>query len=292
MTWLYLALAAYLINAVAFIFDKYLLHAPIPRPFAYSFWVALLSITTVVLIPFGVGFPGWSFLAVAIASGAAFFLGLIFLYRAIRIGEITSASTKVGASTAVFTFVFSYLILDASVLNQAHIVALGLMVFGMLILSRMNWKMLGIAIIAGAFSGLSFTLLKWAFSHSDLINGIFWTRMGFVAAALLSLLFINARKEIFASFRQSSSSSKYLFLANKIIAAAGFIILYYAIYKGNAALINGLSGLQYFFVFMIAIAFRQIIPGIGENLDRKSMIIKIAGLIFILDGFLILFTKI
>jgi len=106
MIWLYLALLAYLINAVAFIVDKYLLAAPIPRPFAYAFWVALLSSFALVLIPFGVLWYGSFYFFVSFISGLAFFLGLIMLYRAIKISDISVASTKVGAFGAIFTAVF------------------------------------------------------------------------------------------------------------------------------------------------------------------------------------------
>ena len=288
MTWLYIALAAYLITAVAFILDKYLLHAPIPRPFAYSFWVALLSSFVLILIPFGVTIPSIKFLLVSLASGAAFFIGLIFLYQAIRMSEITIVATKVGAITAVATYLFSIIILRGYTLDKLHMVALALMVFGMLILNRFKMKILGLAILSGLFGGLSFTLLKWAFNNSDLINGIFWTRMGFIGAALLSLLFVAARKDIALSFKHSTLSSKYLFLINKLIAAGGFILLYYALYRGNAPLINGLGGLQYVFIFIMAILFRNKIPGIAENLDDRSLVIKIIGLLCIVDGFIIL----
>ncbi len=288
MIWLYTSLVAYLITAVAFIFDKYLLHAPIPRPFAYSFWVALLSSVALVLIPFGVIIPTPKLFLVSLVSGSTFFISLIFLYRAIRMSEITTVVTKVGALTAVFTFIFSSIILGGFSLNKPHAIALGLMIFGMLILNRFKMKVLGFSVLAGLFSGLSFTFLKWSFNNSDLINGIFWSRIGFIGAALFSLLFVAARKDVLLSFRHSTRSSKYLFLVNKLVAAGGFILLYYAMFKGNSALINGLGGLQYVFVFIMAILFRKIIPGIAENIDKKSLVIKIIGLLCIVDGFIIL----
>ncbi len=292
MTWVYIAIAAYLINAVAFIVDKYLLHSPIPKPFVYTFWVSLLSISAVVLIPFGVYIPNLSTLFLSLLSGASFFCGLIFLYTAIKASDITVASSKVGAATAVFTYIFSYFFIHDGVLDQKHLVALSLMVVGMLVLSRFKWKIISLATISGLFSGLSFTLLKLSFEYSDLVNGIFWTRMGFVLAALVSLLFVFVRKDVKHSFKTSSKSSKAVFVLNKIIAGCGFILLYYSIFKGNPSIINGMAGLQYVFVFLIAFAAKDLIPGIKESLDKKSILIKISGLIFIFDGFLLLFTSI
>jgi hypothetical protein len=288
MIWLYVALVAYLVNAVAFILDKYLLHAPIPRPFAYSFWVALLSSAALVLIPFGVTIPTLKFFLIAMTSGASFFIGLIFLYRAIRISEISIVATKVGAITAVATFIFSSLLQGHIELIRPYSIALGLMVFGMLILNKFEIKIFGMTALSGLFSGLSFTLLKWLFSNADLVNGIFWSRMGFIGAALFSLFFVAARLDIVSSFKHATKSSKFLFLGNKIVAAGGFILLYFAIYMGNSALINGLAGLQYVFVFMMALLFRNKIPGIAENLNDRALTVKIIGLLCIVDGFIIL----
>ena len=57
MSWLYLALLAYFINAVVFIIDKHLLAGHMPKYHAYAFGVAILSLGAVFLIPFGVKYP-------------------------------------------------------------------------------------------------------------------------------------------------------------------------------------------------------------------------------------------
>jgi len=292
MYWLYITAFSYFLSAVAFVFDKYLLVNRIPKPFAYAFWVSILSTFALVLIPFGVTLPNPNYIFVAMSSGAAFFIALFFLYSSIKKSDITASSTNVGGLTALFTYVFAILILKdiPSMHNSAALIILvvGLFILGYGQLDRNSVKWI---LIAGAYFGLSFVCLKWAI-NIDLINGIFWTRMGLVGSAFVSLLFPDARKEIFRSFKKSDASSRTLFLVNKITAAGAAVALYIAIKLGNVSLINGLLGMQFLFVFLIALLFRRGIPGIAENFNRKIIIQKVIGLIFVAAGFSYLYLVI
>src|SRR3989344_8140891 len=107
LSWLYLALLAYFINAVAFVTDKHLLSSRIQSPFSYAFGVSILSSFAFLLVPFGVNWQGYSYLVVSLVSGLAFFVALLFLYKTIIESDISIASTNVGTLTAVFTYIFS-----------------------------------------------------------------------------------------------------------------------------------------------------------------------------------------
>src|SRR3989338_7441093 len=114
MLWLYLALTAYFINACVFIIDKYLLAAPIPKYHAYAFGVSVLSLSSILLIPFGVSWYGIEYFLIALTSGASFFIGISFLYKAIKKSDVSVASTQVGTMGAIFTYIFSILVLKES----------------------------------------------------------------------------------------------------------------------------------------------------------------------------------
>src|SRR3989344_4156694 len=103
MLWFYLAIVAYALNAIAFVIDKHLLSAPVLRPISYAFWVGILSLVSIVLLPLGVYWVGLYYFLMAFISGGMFFFGLIFLYKAIKKTDITVASTKVGILGVIFT---------------------------------------------------------------------------------------------------------------------------------------------------------------------------------------------
>lgn len=285
MSWLYFTLLAYIINAFAFVVDKYLLVSHIPRPFAYAFWVAILSVFSVVLIPFGVVAQSVGYLLTALASGGAFFVALIFLYKAIKESDVSVASTMSGAATAIFSFFLARPLLGES-LGKTGAAAVAMLVAGMLFLGRTDRKIWFLAVWAGFSFGISFVLLKLSFDNSNFINGIFWTRVGFVAAAVISLVFNPLRREVLDSLRKTRSRGGAIFVGNKLLAAAGFLILYYAIKLGEVSIVNSLLGFQFLFVFIIAVLLRHKISRIEENIGKKDIARKIIGIGFVIAGFL------
>jgi len=285
MTWLYLTLLAYLVNAFAFVVDKYLLVTHIPRPFAYAFWVALLSASAVVLLPFGVATQSVGYLLIALASGGSFFIALIFLYKAIKASDISVASTMVGVATAVFSYFLAVLLIGepSGIIN---IISITMLIIGTLLLGRSDKKIWSLAVWAGLFFGVSFVLLKISFDLSDFVNGLFWTRMGFVGAAFASLGFGSARRDALQSFRGTHPRVGAIFIGNKLLAATGFLLLYYAIRLGQVSVVNSLLGFQFLFVFVLALLLRSKIPRLEENINKGRILQKIMGISFVIAGFL------
>lgn len=286
MPWLYITLLAYLVNAFAFVVDKYLLVTHIPRPFAYAFWVAVLSTSVVVLIPFGVVTQSTSYFIIALASGAAFFVALIFLYQAIKASDISVASTMSGVATAVFSYFLAIPLLGEAggVLGSA---AIFMLIIGMLFFGRTDRKVWLLALWAGLFFGISFVLLKMSFDLSDFINGLFWTRVGFVGAAFVSLMFGPFRGDVFSSLRGARVRVGAMFIGNKLLAASGFLFLYYAIRLGEVSVVNSLLGFQFLFIFILALLLRSKIPCIEEHVDKRNLTNKVVGIGFVIAGFLV-----
>lgn len=290
MLWLYLALIAYFINACVFVIDKYLLAVPIPKYRAYAFGVSILSLTAVFLIPFGVSWHGLDYFLINIAAGISFFVGILFLYQVIKKSDISIAATQTGAMAAIFTYFFSIFILK-EVLPPLSSIAILFLVLGIFLLGKIEKKTLFSAILAGIFFALYYALLKWSFNASDFVNGLFWTRIGFVGSAFFSLLWPETREDIKVSYRDSSKQSKLIFVLNKILAGIGFIILYFAIRLGSVSLVNALLGFQFMITLLLAFIFKDRFYGIKENLDRRLLISKLAGISSIIIGLLMLFLN-
>jgi len=285
LLWLYLTLLAYLVNALVFIVDKYLLVTHIPRPFAYAFWVAVLSTSAVALLPFGVVAQSAGYLLIALASGSSFFVALIFLYKAIKASDISVASTMSGVATAVFSYFLAMLLLGEPS-GVVNIVSIATLITGTLLLGSSDKKIWPLAVWAGLFFGVSFVLLKISFDLSDFVNGLFWTRMGFVGAAFASLIFGPFRKDVINSFRSSRVRVRAIFVGNKLLAAVGFLFLYYAIRLGEVSVVNSLLGFQFLFIFILALLLRSKIPRLEENIDRRHLVNKLVGIGFVIAGFL------
>jgi len=289
MLWFYLAIVAYALNAVAFIIDKHLLSAPILRPISYAFWVGILSCVVVVLLPWGIYWVSFYYFLISFASGAAFFFALIFLYKAVKKTDISVVSTKVGVLGVIFTYIFSILILKDYFSGQ-DVAAFGFMTAGIIFLGKTGEKGIWLeALVSGTAFGISTVLLKLAFNLSTFLNGFFWTRLGLVGTALFILIHPSAHKEVFLSFKNSPHSSRFIFLGNKILAGIGFALLYVAIKLGNVSVVNALLSIQFVFIFLLALIFRNKIPGIAENIKGAVLLKKLSGMILVGIGFFIFF---
>lgn len=290
MLWLYLALVAYLINAVVFVIDKYLLAGQIPKYHAYTFGVAILSLGAVFLIPLGIHWPGLKYFSLMIVSGAAFFIGLMFLYKSVKESDVSVAATQVGTMGAVFTYIFSIFILKDA-LSPLNLLAFLFLILGIFLLGKLEKNILISSVLAGVFFGMYYVLLKFSFNVADFINSLFWTRVGFVGGAFFSLAFYHVRKEVKFVYQYSSGKSKMLFIFNKLLAGVGFMVLYFAINIGNVSLVNGLLGIQFLLIFILTLFLGSKVPEIREKIDRSTLAHKLSGIFAVLVGFLILFVQ-
>ncbi len=291
MLWIYLAIAAYFIDALVFVVDKYLLADNIPYPNAYAFFVAVLTSFALLLFPFGIYLPSFFDFLLAFISGISFFLGLVFLYHAIKEADVTEVMPAIGALTAIFTFGLSVWLLPRA-LSYQEIWAFVLLVGGTLMMSYLHFtnKKLVVYIFASAIGqAISFVTLKFFFELTDFVNGLFWTRVGLLIGAGLMLLVPACRDEILHTFKRSTGGAKSMFLMNKILAAAAFILLYYAIKIGDVVFINAIQGVQYVLVFFVGSALVGMFPILFKNHMPPVVPRKIIAAFLIAAGLALLF---
>ena len=143
--------------------------------------------------------------------------------------------------------------------------------------------------MAGLFLGFYYVLLKFLFNESGFVNAIFWTRIGFAGGAFFVFFWPAFRKDIYFSYRNSTTKLKTLFVSNKILASMGALILYFSISIGNISIINAMLGVQFVFVLMLTVFFGSKFPRIKENINRKIITRKIFGIISVVIGLAVLF---
>lgn len=296
MSYIFLAILAYLISAVVSITDKFLVSKGMKDPVAYSFYVGILSIFVVILIPFGFSVPPFKILAIALASGGVFLLSLLFLFAVLFKGEASRVVVAVGGLTPVFTLILGWKILGEALNSNQFIVFLLLLGGSFLICmeskkSGMNFKVkdFTFVLISAFLLSLSYVLAKVVYINQPFISGFIWTRLGSFIAALFFLLIPNVRKKIFKADDRTKEKTDVLFVANKALAGAYFILLNFSISKGNVAIVNALRGVEYVFVFLIAVLLSKKFPSIvREKINKKILMQKIAAILIIGVGLILL----
>lgn len=291
MNWILIVIIAHLINALVFLFDKYLLTRPVVSPAVFAFYIAIFSLFAVFLMPFGfIVIPGYLIL-LSLASGALFAYGLMPLYYTFRHMDISDAAPLSGAMTPIYTLIFSSFFVPED-LSNGKLIAFALLVIGGLVIAFRKRKFekgfLYIQVSSSLFA-LSFVLAKRVFVDVNFINGLIWTRFGMVAGALSLFLIPSVGRTIIKSFRTTTRGVKSLFLVDKTLAGIAFIMILYAIKLGPVSLVNALQGVQYIFLILFVILFAKKFPFMKqERLFRLGLVQKLTALVFIVAGLAIL----
>lgn len=273
MNWILLSLLGYLFLAFSFVLDKLLLKKRIPEPAVYAFYVAILSLFTLILVPFGVKWVDFNFFIISIFSGVIFIWGLVFYYKAVKENEISRITPLVGTISQI-TALFIAVFFLGRVFYQSDLMGLIFLIIGGFlvsfdlplkyenILKGFKFSLLGGFLMATAFSIFEYlyNILPQEIGGRDIfINGFVWTRAGLVVGGISLLLNTGYREKIKNSlFKKDKKYKKrrnlktiILFIINKISGGSSSILINLAIFSGGAAMVHAISSMQFVFVLGI-----------------------------------------
>ena len=288
-----IAIIAYVAFAINSVVDKFLLRKSIQDAATYAFYTGVLSLSALLLFPFGFSIPTLYIVIVALASGACFVYALIAFYVSLKNQDASVVLPTIGAIVPVITLVFSYF-LTGERLALPEIIGLSLLVFGTALLSgnRREHKQgswLSMALLGAVLFAMSFSLAKVVYLNQSFISGLIWTRLGLGLGAATILLAPGARRKIFHTTRTLPRASGALFFAGQILAAGGGIMQNLAVSLGSVTIVNALQGTQFAFLFVLTWFLSNRYPKILREdytfpaVVRKSLAVVIigAGLILI-----------
>lgn len=301
MEWLVFIIFAYLLFAVASLVDKHILaHAKVNHE-TISFYLGVLGILVIVLIPF-VGFAISSFSQLFLSLGAGFFLtySLYFFFKGLQLFEASRFVPLVGALVPLFTFLFVFVLAPQDALfTIPEFVSFVLLLGGIVLISHKQGKKFNKIIIIDAFLSalllsVSFVMAKYVYISSPFWTGFILMRFGGVLFALaLFILFKRLRAELFSkkdSFKNPRTA--FTFLLGQIAGGLGEILRNAAIFLVPLSMlpfIHALQGIEYVFLFLLASMLSSWNPRIiKEELSQKAMVQKIMAIACIVIGLAIL----
>lgn len=290
MSYIAIAVVAYMLYAINGVVDKFLLTKAVKSPAVYAFYIGITSPMTWVLAPFGLKFVGPLDLLIAIIGGASFVVALYFLYVATRQTTISRLLPIEGGLVPIFTLVFAYLFLGER-LSQMQLLAFGLMVLGAVLIAfkyeKGGWyaKALGNATIAAVFFALSFVLTKYIFDETNFVSGLIWTRLGFFLVSVSMLIPKTTRQKIFNAPKETSKGNIFLYYGARVSGGLAGLLQNYAISLGSVTLVNAMQGTQYAFLLVMAILLSRYYPRVlKEQISFAIFLQKIAAIILISGG--------
>jgi len=290
MNWLVIVLAGHLLNALAFLMDKFLLTKKIPSPFVYAFFIGALGILALILIPFGVTLPATPALLRALAAGATFILALVFFFAGLKENEASRVVPLTGGFVPAFTFVLAYFFLGER-LGGLEVAAFIALVAGGVLISlerkgRGSKKGYFYAVLAALVFAISFVVTKQVYIEQTFITGFVWSRVGGFLLALSFLLIPSARNGILHQPKQKGGGTiAALFFTGQVSGALGFVLVNYAISLASVSLVNAMQGVQYaFLLVMVFVVSRKYPKVLSEKLTGMVLVQKIAAILLISAG--------
>lgn len=315
-----IAIFAYFLNAGVYVADKYLLSKKIHSSAVYAFYVGIWSIFNAVILIFAPWVPNLGQLILDLSAGALFLITLVFWYKALHQSEATRVVPIVGALVPIFSLTLSWLFLHEP-LSRNDLLSFAFLIVGGILISikytkfyvvKQSWnkvteifgqvlgkihaeyhptrRLLINSVVSAALFGAYYVLIKYIYLHQPFIGGFVWSRFGTFILALLILFIPSWRQPILETRREGQSPKKLaFFLLIRLLAAAAFILINYAISLGHVAVVNALQGVQYIFLLLLVLVFSAKFPKIlNEELGRGVIIQKILGTILIGIGLYLL----
>lgn len=306
MTWLSLTIIAQFLNSVVALFDKYLVTSKkITTPILYTFLTGALTFLGVfVYVPtlfFPVnGLPYFSLITgisfevvlLLIVTSLSQLIALWALFSSLKKNDASDVVPVIGSMSAVFALIIGYFF-TSLVLPIHFAIGFGFLVVGTLLIShlRFSLKTFLFTLLGGLGFAVHNILLKEVLHITSFDTGFFWFSI-ITTVLSLTLLFSSRLRKALSSQKKEKhvKTTGSILLANKVLAGIAGILLIKAIEIGEVSLVQALGGLQFVFLFVLALILGPITHvDFGENMGRKDVYQKLISIGIIFAGFVLLF---
>lgn len=294
-----ISILAYVLNGGSIIIDKILLQKSVSAPIVYTFYVGVLQLLALFLIPFGFQIYFGTPLFLSLASGVIFTLALYAFFSSLKLNEASMVGPVVGVLNPLFAAILGGLFLQQFLTTTQYLAILTLILGGLILTFNLiqsglkTSNKLGWMILAGLLFALSYVLLRQAFLETTFINGLILSRLGAGGFALSFFIFPQFRQALSDTRSQVSKTGPkkvaILLFLGQLMGAVQGILLVYATSLANPALVNSLFGVQYLLILVVALIFSKNYPDLlDERLTSTVILQKILGVIILSFGLYLL----
>lgn len=294
MSYIPFTLLAYFLSGIAVLVDKFLLTSKITNPLIYVFYLSLVSLLILVLVPFTI-FPSLVVFLLASISTIVWTSGLVFMYLALKEGLVTRVIPVNGTLIPIFLLIAA--IFTKSV-TDIEIAAILVLILGLILLTIFEWRgkitlreTVYIVLSALLFAG-SYLFLREAYLRTNFLTVLVWSRVVLVPLGFLIVVIPKSRRMVLGSGEKSFSlfsKQGLLFLAGQASGGTSEILLTFSVSLATPALVNSLQGSQYLFLFIASLFLGKKFPEVfKEKHTHLKTTLKVIGILCIAVGLYIL----
>lgn len=302
MPWLYFTILSYFFYSIVNLIDRYIVSGPIPNPKVYTFYIGLAGIFTLLLIPF-VNFviPDLITFILSFLTGIVFIFSVLSYLYAIHLFDASRIVPAIGGFLPLLTFGLVYIFsFGKEILSIREMISFGLLVLGsvLIVMEReiyLTFESLKVSFVAALLGALYAVLLKYVYLSLPFWSGLIWIVIGGIFGALLFIFSKEVRKEIFGKKVIFNKKTISFFFLGRAVGATGNILQNFAIALvplTYVAIVNALSGIQYFFLFIFTILISLKFPNIlKEEISKRIILQKIFSILLITTGLTLISLK-
>ncbi len=294
MTWLLVVIVSYFFFSLASLGDRYLLIWP-PKPKVYAFYVGILGIIVLLVLPFvQFSIPSLSTAVLSFFTGLVFVLSVIFLYYALEKFEVSRIIPALGGFLPIFTFILGFFILSQQeFFSWPKLLSFCLLILGSIIISlekslNFSLKSLGLAALSAFFLSLYFVFSKIIYSDVSFWSGFILIRISAFLITLFLLFFKDVRKEVFQKKKSFTKKTGLIFLLTQSSGGLAVVLQNWAIVLVSSlylSFISAMQGIQYVFLFILSLLFSNVLK---ERVSKRVVLQKIAAIVLIGGGLALL----
>ena len=300
MSWFWIVILGHLLTAVGFVLGKALLSKTFTDAYVFTFFIGVLGLGSLLLIPFGFDIPDARTIIFNFVAGGLLAIAFLYFNLALQGTEASRIVPFVGALIPLFSLVFELLFMDGS-FSTVQLIAFAVLVVGSVIITieyksapgekraktpRLIWIY---GFLAAVLFAVSFGMTAIAFTHQQFLSAFIWMRIGTFLGVVGFLSDAARRQAIKESISVFAGKGGVLYLTTQAVSGLGFVLITYALSLASVAIVNAMQGVQYVFLLGLAMVGSLKYPELlKENLGRSSLGVKVTGMVVISLGIVLL----
>ena len=297
MFWLTAIIFSYLFFALASLGDKIVLSGP-SKPKTYTFIVGLLSLISILIIPFvEFGYPSLISLAFIILEAIVYIAGLYAMFYALEHFDVSKVMPTIGATQPIFIALLSFFFWGYYKMEGNEILAFLILLIGSVLISidkspKITRKSLEISLITALLFSLDFIFSKFVFAEMSFWQGFIWMRIFSFIFVLVFLFDKKFIKELKEGNGKLNKKTGIVFFTAQTFGGLANILQSWAIFLvpvSYLAIMNSMKGIQYAFLFVLVVLTSSFLPKVlKEDMSKKIMMQKIISILIIGLGLAVL----
>lgn len=302
--WLIVSILGYFAFALASLGDKIILGQS-ARPRAFTFFVGVLNILVIFLIPFvGLQIPSNYTMVWIILDAIIYVFGIYGMFSALEKFDVSRVIPAIGATQPIFIFALTWLFWGKQPFSFQQILAFLLLLFGTILVSLnrkgdlFNKESIKISLVTALLFSLDFVFSKFVYldmpsTTQGFLQGFIWIRIASTAVAILFLLNPDFYKDVFSKRKKTKPQTGLLFIIFQAVGGTATVLQSIAIALAPIAylaIINALRGTQYVFLFIFTVICTIFMPRVlKEDISKGIIIQKVVSILIIGLGLILLF---